>query len=242
MQLELHPARLLRRYKRFLADVSLASGEQLTIHCPNTGSMKNCLSPDSPCWYSQVVSKTRKYPQTLELVTTPEGHLAGINTARANLLVAEALKFGVIKDLHGYRQIRREQAYGSEKSRIDFLLSEHPQDKRNCYLEVKNVTLLDRAPGDSEARGYFPDAVSERGSKHLRELMAMVELGQRAVLLFCVQHTGVKSVSPADHIDKVYGKSLREAAAAGVELLAYGAEIKPEQGIIRLAYPLAVIY
>ncbi len=240
MHLQLYPAQLLRRYKRFLADIGLATGEQLTIHCPNTGSMKNCLVADSPCWYSQVESKTRKYPQTLELVTTPDGHWAGINTARTNELVAEALALGVIGALSGYRQIKREQPYGSEKSRIDFLLEQHPQDARPCYLEVKNVTLLDQAPGDTEARGYFPDAVSERGSKHLRELMSVACAGQRAVLLFCVQHTGITSVSPADHIDKRYGQTLREAAAAGVELLAYSAEIRPEQGLIQLAAPLPV--
>lgn len=240
MLIHLQSASLLRRYKRFLADIRLASGEELTIHCPNTGSMKNCVQPETVCWYSQVESKTRKYPQTLELVTTPQGHLAGINTARTNELAAEALSLGAINELQNYQLIRREQRYGKEKSRIDFLLEQHPHDPRPCYLEVKNVTLLDQAPGDAQARGYFPDAVSERGSKHLRELIDVVQRGQRAVLLFCVQHSGIKSVSPADHIDPAYGRRLREAQAAGVEILAYGAEIKPEQGIIALRYPLSL--
>lgn len=235
--LELYPARLLKRYKRFLADICLPVGGEITIHCPNTGSMKNCVLPDSPCWYSVSDNKARKYPQTLEIVSTPGGHLAGINTARTNELVEEALGVGVIGELQGYGLIKREVVYGDEKSRIDFLLSSHPQDSRCCYLEVKNVTLMEQ-----EGMGFFPDAVSERGSKHLRELMLMVAQGHRAVLLFCVQHTGIKQVSPADHIDPVYGRTLRAAIAAGVEVIAYGAQIVPAQNLIRLNQPLPVIF
>lgn len=232
-----YPAQLLKRYKRFLADVRLPDGSEITIHCPNTGSMKNCVLPDSPCWYSVSASKTRKYPQTLEVVSTPGGHLAGINTARTNELVGDALAVGVIRELQGYTAIKREVVYGDEKSRIDFLLSGHPQDARLCYLEVKNVTLM-----ETEGQGYFPDAVSERGSKHLRELMLMVAQGHRAVLLFCVQHTGIQQVSPADHIDPVYGATLRAAIAAGVEVIAYAAQIKPAQGLIVLDQSLPVLY
>lgn len=218
------PAVLLRRYKRFLADVRLPNGDEITLHCPNTGSMRNCLLPESPCWYSESTSKTRKYPQTLELVSTPGGHLAGINTARANELVAEALAAGTIAELRGYRQVLREQKYGAENSRIDFLLRDHPQRLQDCYVEVKNVTLM-----EAEGEGYFPDAVSARGAKHLRELSAMVAQGQRALLLFCVQHTGIAQVSPADSIDALYGRSLREAMAAGVEVIAYKAQLAPPQ-------------
>lgn len=239
--LALFPAILVRRYKRFLADIRLVDGSVQTIHCPNTGSMKNCILADSPCWYSVSTSKTRKYPQTLELVTTPSGAWAGINTARTNELVAEALLKRRIPELLGYGGCQREQVYGSERSRIDFLLSQHVEDGRLCYLEVKNVTLLDSAPTDLVPKGYFPDAVSDRASKHLRELMQMVSEGHRAVLLFCVQHTGIDSVSPADHIDPAYGVALRLAAQAGVELLAYGAEINPEQGVIELNHPLPVL-
>lgn len=232
---QLLPAVLLARYKRFLADVRLPDGSEITIHCPNTGSMKNCLLPGSPCWYSVSESKTRKYPQTLEVVSTPGGHLAGINTARTNELVDSALRAGAIHELRGYGAIQREVVYGEEKSRIDFLLSGHPQDGRCCYLEVKNVTLM-----EAEGRGYFPDAVSARGSKHLRELMLMVQQGHRAVLLFCVQHTGIKQVSPADHIDPIYGATLRAAMAAGVEVLAYGVDIEPGQGRLCLHQALVV--
>lgn len=234
--LKFYPARLLKRYKRFLADVRLPDGNEITIHCPNTGSMKNCVLPDSPCWYSVSDSKTRKYPQTLEVVSTPGGHVAGINTARTNELVEEALRSGVISELQGYGAIKREVVYGDEKSRIDFLLSGHPQDPRHCYLEVKNVTLMEQ-----EGMGYFPDAVSERGSKHLRELMLMVAQGHRAVLLYCVQHTGIQSVRAAAHIDPLYATTLRAALAAGVEVIAYTAEIVPTQNIIVLERPLPVL-
>lgn len=235
-----HPAILLRRYKRFLADVRLPDGSELTIHCPNTGSMKNCVLPESPCWYSISQSQTRKYPQTLELVTAPGGHLAGINTVRTNLLVETALRAQVINELRDYQTLRREVVYGSEKSRIDFLLSDkvtnENSDSRLCYLEVKNVTLM-----EAEGEGFFPDAVSERGSKHLRELMAMVQQGHRAVLLFCVQHTGIQSVRAAAHIDPVYASTLAAALTAGVEIIAYAASIKPEQHSIVLDRSLPVL-
>ena len=231
-----YPALLLRRYKRFLADIRLPDMTEVTIHCPNTGSMKNCVVPETPCWYSVSDSKTRKYPQTLEVVTTPGGHLAGINTARTNELVEQALREGVVAELRGYQTLRREVVYGSEKSRIDFLLSQHSDDSRLCYLEVKNVTLM-----EVEGEGFFPDAVSLRGSKHLRELMAMVAHGHRAVLLFCVQHTGIKSVRAAAHIDAVYATTLQAARAAGVEVIAYAAAIKPEQNIIELDRALPVL-
>lgn len=243
----LYPALLLKRYKRFLADVRLLDGRELTIHCPNTGSMKNCVLPESPCWYSVSLSQTRKYPQTLELVTTPGGHLAGINTARTNELVEAALHAQVITELRGYQTQRREVVYGSEKSRIDFLLGDKElddkalsenksPDTRLCYLEVKNVTLM-----EEEGEGFFPDAVSERGSKHLRELIAMVEQGHRAVLLFCVQHTGIQSVRAAAHIDPVYATTLHAARVAGVEVIAYAAAIKPEQHSIVLDRALPVL-
>lgn len=233
---EFYPALLLKRYKRFLADIRLPDGTELTIHCPNTGSMKNCVLPNSPCWYSVSESKTRKYPQTLEVVTAPGGHLAGINTARTNALVEQALRENVIEELRGYKSLRREVVYGSEKSRIDFLLSQHSDDARLCYLEVKNVTLM-----EAEGEGFFPDAVSERGSKHLRELIAMFEQGHRAVLLFCVQHTGIQSVRAAAHIDSVYATTLRAARVAGVDVIAYAAAIAPEKNIIVLDRFLPVL-
>ena len=231
----LHPALLSKRYKRFLADIVLPDKTALTIHWPDTGSMKNCVVSDSACWYSVSDSKTRKYPQTLEVVSTPGGYLAGINTARANALVEMAIAAGIITELQGYSVLKREVVYGEEKSRIDFLLSNHSTDERSCYVEVKNVTLM-----EAEGEGFFPDAVSQRGSKHLRELMLMVQQGQRAVLLFCVQHTGIKKVSPADHIDALYGTTLRKAIAAGVEVIAYAADILPQENHIALAHALPI--
>jgi sugar fermentation stimulation protein A len=226
-------ATLLRRYKRFLADVRLSDGSELTLHCPNTGSMKNCVLPETPCWFSTSDNPKRKYANTLEVVTTPGGHLAGINTGRANALVRDAILNGTLKALQGYPLIRQEVIYGQEKSRIDFLLAGAAQDARDCYVEVKSVTLME-APG----QGQFPDAVSQRGSKHLRELISMVQLGHRAVLLFCVQHTGIAWVEPADAIDPVYGEHLRNAIAAGVEVMAWQANIAPAAGDIALVREL----
>ncbi|MCW8126966.1 DNA/RNA nuclease SfsA [Microbulbifer halophilus] len=207
---------LLRRYKRFLADIEAPSGEAFTIHCPNTGSMKNCWVEHSPCWYSDSGNPKRKYRHTLEVTTTPEGALAGVNTGRANALVEEAIGSGVVAELQGYAGLRREVRYGAENSRIDLLLSGEPGD---CYVEVKNVTLAEGA------RGLFPDAVSSRGAKHLRELQKLAEGGVRAVLFYCVQHTGIETVEAAREIDPGYAAALDEAVAAGVEVLAYRAKI-----------------
>lgn len=227
----LSKATFIRRYKRFLADIRLANGDICTIHCPNTGSMLNCLVPESDCWYSLSDNPRRKYSRTWEITTTPQGHRACINTHRANPLVHEAIDNGLITELQGYDTIQPEVRYGVENSRIDFLLStvEHAQ----CYVEVKSVTLE-----GSDGLGFFPDAVSTRGSKHLRELMAMVAQGHRAVLVFCVQHTGIDRVAPADHIDTEYGEILRQAAKAGVELLAYKADVGADEITIRQSIPV----
>lgn len=226
----LRQATLLRRYKRFLADVRLPDGSEITIHCPNTGSMKNCVVEHSPCWYSVSSNPKRKYPFTWELATTPCGHLAGINTGRANALVEEALHADAIAELAGFDQLRREVRYGEENSRIDFLLS---YSERQCYLEVKSVTLA-----ESGRCGYFPDATSLRGQRHLRELVQMAAAGHRAVLLFCVQHTGIDRVRPASHIDAAYAEALRHAAQCGVEVMAYRAAISPEEVALRDAVPV----
>ena len=221
---------LLRRYKRFLADITLESGEIITIHCPNTGSMKNCWAEETPCWYSDSGNPKRKYRHTLEITTTPEGALAGVNTGRANALVEEAIVSGVAKELRGYDSLRREVKYGEENSRIDLLLSGEQGD---CYVEVKNVTLAEGA------RGLFPDAVSTRGAKHLRELQKLAEAGVRAMLFYCVQHSQIATVEAARDIDPTYAAALAEAVAAGVEVVAYRAELGP--GEIRLAEPLPFI-
>ncbi len=212
--------RLIKRYKRFLADIVLDSGEEVTVHCPNTGSMKNCADPGSKVWVLDSENPKRKYPLGWELVEVEEQYLACINTGRANKLVKEAIERGLVTTLQGYESIRQEVKYG-ENSRIDLLLEDKTQGR--AWVEVKNVTLL-----EDENWGSFPDAVTTRGSKHLRELMNMVAQGDRAVMLFCVPHTGIERVRPADNIDPEYGRLLREAKRAGVEILAYGAEINEQ--------------
>lgn len=217
----LEEGRLLRRYKRFLADIETASGEQLTIHCPNTGSMLNCMSEGCRVWFSRSSDPKRKLPGTWELGETPQGRLACINTARANGLVEEALRAGVISDLAGFTGLKREVRFGEENSRADFRL-----DYANgpAWVEVKSVTL----GFPNTAVAAFPDARTERGAKHLRELASLARQGVRAVQLYCVNLTGIEAVRAAVEIDPAYATGLREARAAGVEVLAYGAEITPE--------------
>ncbi len=220
----------MRRYKRFLADIETPSGETFTIHCPNTGSMKNCWVENTPCWYSDSGNPKRKYRHTLEVTTTPEGALAGVNTGRANALVEEAITNGIITELQGYDELRREVRYGDENSRIDLLLS-GPQG--DCYVEVKNVTLAEGG------RGLFPDAVSSRGAKHLRELQKLAGNGVRAVLFYCVQHTGIETVEAAREIDPEYAQTLDAAVAAGVEVIAYRASISAEEIVLAEAISFA---
>lgn len=219
---------LIKRYKRFLADIETQEGERITIHCPNTGSMKNCLSPGEPVWYSHSANPKRKYPHTWEIATTPDGHLAGINTARANALVEEALRGGLLSGLSNWLALRREVRYG-ENSRADFCLW---YDDRPAYVEVKNVTLLE------ERQGFFPDAVSQRATKHLAELTRIVQGGGRAILIFCVQHSGIDSVAPAEHIDPLYAQSLSLAADAGVEMYALKASLTAGEIVLHQTIPV----
>ncbi len=219
---ELEQGRLLLRYKRFLADIETDNGERLTIHCPNTGSMLNCMLPGGRVWFSRSNDPKRKLPGTWEISETPQGRFACINTGRANTLVEEALRAGVISELNGFTALKREVAYGQEKSRVDFRL-EYPEGY--VYVEVKSVTL-----GFDESNvAAFPDAVTQRGARHLRELAALAREGVRAVLLYCVNITGIDAVRPAEEIDPAYAAALREAVAAGVEVLAYGVQLTPEE-------------
>ncbi|MBA0037205.1 DNA/RNA nuclease SfsA [Pantoea sp. BIGb0393] len=215
----LKPARLIARYKRFLADVITPEGETLTIHCANTGAMTGCATPGDTVWYSTSESVTRKYSHSWELTETQQGHWICVNTLRANQLVREALSHNAIPELSAYSHCQPEVKYGTEKSRIDFLLQ--AEGRSNCYIEVKSVTLLHLG------KGYFPDAVTTRGQKHLRELSTIVAEGHRAVLLFAVLHTGIEDVSPARHIDVQYAELLEQAQRCGVEVLAYQAQISP---------------
>jgi sugar fermentation stimulation protein A len=221
----LEEGRLIRRYKRFLTDIETLTGELLTIHCPNTGSMLNCMVEGGQVWFSRSTDPKRKLPGTWEIAETPQGRLACVNTARANQLVEEALRAGVITELNGFTALKREVPYGQEKSRIDFRL-ESPHG--TAYVEVKSVTL----GFDGSPVAAFPDAVTQRGAKHLRELAHLAREGVRAVQLYCVNLSGIDAVRPAVEIDAGYAAALREAKAAGVEVLAYGARVTPQEIII----------
>ncbi|GJM12196.1 MAG: sugar fermentation stimulation protein [Pseudohongiella sp.] len=230
LQNQLQAGVLIRRYKRFLADITTERGESITIHCPNTGSMKNCQEPGSRVWYTDSENPKRKYACTWELVEVDKQHIVGINTAMANKLVHEAIVSNSIAELAGYENLRSEVAYGEQKSRIDLLLEGTASEaEAQCYVEVKNVSL-----GLDDGLGSFPDAVTTRGQKHLQELLHMHTLGHRAVLLFCVQHSGIERIAPADDIDPEYGRLLREVAAKGVEVLAYRAEFDLQNSQISL--------
>ena len=230
--------RLIRRYKRFLADVRLPDGSEITAHCPNTGSMLGCQPEDARVWLSHSDNPKRKLQYTWELVETSPGQLACVNTARPNSQAREAIQDGVVVELAGYPDCRAEVKYGAEKSRIDLLLSGH-ESAADAWVEVKNVTLA------KNGQGFFPDAVTERGQKHLRELMAQVQQGHRAPLFFVVNHTGIETVRPADHIDRKYGELLREACDAGVEVIAYRASLSGSEGVptgmLTLTDPVPVI-
>jgi sugar fermentation stimulation protein A len=218
---------LIRRYQRFLADVQLDDGSLVTAHTPNTGSMRGCAVPGSPVLLSKSANPARKYQHSWELVHA-DGHWVGINTMLPNRLAREGIENGVIGELAGYSAIRDEVPYGTG-SRIDLLLS---GAAGHCYVEVKNVTLVENGVA------LFPDAVTARGLKHLRELMEVVRQGHRGVNLFVVQRGDGQAVSPADAIDPAYGAALREAAAAGVELLAYRAEVTRSEIFLNQRLPV----
>jgi sugar fermentation stimulation protein A len=223
------PGTLIKRYKRFLADVILDDGSTVTVHCPNSGSMKGCATPGSPVYISRSSNPGRKYPFTWELVQA-DVFWAGINTALPNHLVHEAIVNGTVVELQGYTSIRSEVPYG-EHSRIDLLL-EGPSGR--CFVEVKNVTMVE------ENRALFPDAVTTRGQKHLNELMRVVQKGDRGVIFFTVQRGDGNSVSPADCIDPEYGRLLRLALSSGVEAFAYRALVTHEEILLTDQLPVFV--
>ncbi|MFT4807653.1 MAG: sugar fermentation stimulation protein A [Paraglaciecola sp.] len=212
---------LIKRYKRFLADVQLTDGSIVIAHCPNTGAMTGCAEPGWKVWLSPSNNPKRKLLYTWEVVLTEQGHWIGINTHRANVLVKEAIQENKISELVGYKNVKAEVKFGEENSRIDFLLTD--PEKADCYVEVKSVTLLDNN------KGYFPDAKTLRGQKHLRELSLVARRGKRAVLFFCVQHSGIQSVQVAKHIDLDYAKELKQAMLSGVQILCYGCKINSEK-------------
>ncbi|MDR0805157.1 MAG: DNA/RNA nuclease SfsA [Enterobacteriaceae bacterium] len=226
----LQSAALIKRYKRFLADVTTPQGDVLTLHCANTGAMTGCAETGDTVWYSASSNPKRKYPHSWELTQTQAGDVICVNTIQANALVKEALESKVISELSAYDTLRSEVRYGEENSRIDFLLQQ--PNLPDCYIEVKSVTLL------QNGCGYFPDAVTQRGQKHLRELQTMAELGHRAVLLFAVLHSGINHVAVAQHIDPTYALLFEQVQKYGVEVLCYKAEISPTE--MTLQNPISV--
>ncbi len=207
---------LVRRYKRFLADVTLDSGETITVHCPNSGSMTGCDLPGSPVILSRSDKPGRKYPHTWELVRV-KGCWIGINTGITPALVREGILNGVVAELQGYGVIRPEVTRGA--SRLDLLLT---GEQGRCWVEVKSVTLADNG------LALFPDSVTLRGQKHLVELMDVVRSGERGVIFYVVQRGDCGAMAPADRIDPRYGELLREAVSSGVEALAYRGEVSPD--------------
>lgn len=222
--------RLVQRYKRFLADIVLDDGREITAHCPNPGAMLGLNAPGLPVWVSRSPDPKRKLAHTLELVETDSG-LVGVNTMHPNRIVAEALAADAIPELSGYGSHRREVKYG-QASRIDFLLE--AQGRAPCWLEVKNCHLT-RGGGLAE----FPDCVAARSSKHLRELAAMAQTGDRAVVFFVVQRTDCDRFSPCAELDPTFARTLDAVASAGVEVYAYACEISATQ--VRLSHRIPVL-
>ena len=224
---ELQPGTLVRRYKRFLADVQLDNDEIITVHCPNSGSMLGCSVPGSPVLLSRADNPRRKYPQTLEMVQSGTVWV-GVNTALTNRLVREALEKGVIIEFGPLDAITQE-IKTSDSTRLDFLLQ---QGGNRIFMEVKNCSLaVNRV-------AMFPDAVTARGTKHLRELAVLRQQGNLAAVLFCVQREDADYFRPAAHIDPLYADTLVTAAAAGVMVLAYQAVVSPRA--IRIVRKLPV--
>jgi sugar fermentation stimulation protein A len=222
-------ARLKRRYKRFLADVELSGGEVVTVHCANPGAMLGLAEPGAEIWLSPQNGPGRKLAYAWEF-TRIGVHLVGINTARPNALVTEAIAAGRIAELAGYPDLRREVRYG-ENSRIDILLS--GPGRPNCYVEVKNVQLM-REPGLAE----FPDSVTARGAKHLVELSRMAEHGLRAVMLYLVQRADCQAFALAEDIDPVYTAAFSKALASGVEALCYSCSLSLDRIAVNRALPM----
>ena len=212
---------LIQRYKRFLTDVRLADGTMVTAHCTNTGTMMGCKTPGSAVYISRCTNVRRRLAYTWEMIRV-NGGWVGINTLHPNRLVAEAIEMGTIGELQGYNSIRREVCTRAG-TRLDICLE---VSRGLCFVEVKNVTLA------VDGTAAFPDAVTTRGTRHLRELIRLKRQGHRAVVLFVIQREDCSSFRPADEIDQEYGRWLRRAARAGVEVLPYQASVTPEEIVL----------
>lgn len=222
------PGTLINRYKRFMVDVELETGEVITAHCANSGAMTGIKEPGLKVWLSPAHNPNRKLKYTLEIVEA-DGTAVGANTHLPNTLVEEAIQNGTITELQGYPELRREVKYGGN-SRIDILLG--GGDTVPCYVEVKNVHMR---VGD---QAQFPDSVTERGTKHMRELKKMAQTGHRAVVVYVIQRDDCKAFDWARDIDPVYADASLDAMQSGVEFLAYRCDVTPKEIIIRESMPL----
>ena len=208
---QLIPGVLIKRYKRFLADVRLENNNIVTAHCPNTGSMQGCCEPGRPVYLSYHDNPKRKLKYTWELIAMPTS-LVGINTLVPNRLVYASLTGGLVPELCGYETVQREVGIG-DHTRIDLMLSSEVNGR--CYVELKNCTLV------NDGIAYFPDAVTDRGLKHLNALVELAASGFRTVMFYFIQRMDAKLFRPADHIDANYGRGLRRAVKQGIEIMVY---------------------
>jgi len=222
---------LIERYKRFLADVQLDTGEKVTAHCPNSGSMKGCAIPGSKVWLSESDNPKRKYKYTWELIKVP-GTLIGINTLVPNKLVKQSIENGLIEALSGYDHVTSEVKTSSH-TRLDLLLEKGPKEK--CYVEIKNCTLVE------EGIAMFPDAVTTRGQKHLDELVDLVSCGHRGVIFFLIQRMDATVFRPAEMIDPIYAQKLRQAVKKGVEVIAMDTIINTRMIRIKNHVPVQLV-
>lgn len=212
---DLIPGTLIRRYKRFLADVQLENGHEVTAHCPNSGTMKACSDPGRRVYLSSHDNPRRKLKYTWEIIHMPDS-LVGVNTLIPNKLVKYAIERNLIRELSGYHEVIPEIGVGNG-SRLDFLLQK--KNGARCFVEVKNCTLVE------EKTAYFPDAVTQRGRKHLVQLQRLIAEGNRCVMFYLVQRMDAETFKPADHIDPAYGREFRKAQRHGVEMLVYDVAI-----------------
>lgn len=224
--------RLIKRWKRFLAEVRLNDRSVITAHCPNTGSMLECSQPGQPVYLSHHHNPVRRLPYTWEIIDMP-GSMVGVNTVVPNRLVRAAVGAGLVPALAGYGRSQAE-VRASARSRLDLMFTS--PDRRPCYVEVKNCTLV------IEGRACFPDAVTTRGRRHLDELGRLVGQGARGVIFFLVQRMDATKFSPADHIDPDYGRALRQALAAGVEVMAWDVLISQTRIDLHRKLPLALAW
>ena len=224
---ELIHGTLIKRYKRFLADVKLKSGDLVTAHCANSGTMKECSEPGRPVYLSFHDNPKRKLKYTWEMIKMPTS-LVGVNTLVPNRLVKKSIEDGLVEQLKGYEKVKAEVKV-SDKSRLDLMLTKG--DKEKCFVEVKNCTLV------KEEIAYFPDAVTTRGRKHLVELQRLAKEGNRSIIFFLVQRMDAKAFTSADNIDPAYGKELRKAKNRGVEIIVYDVIIDLEKIVLGKKIP-----